>query len=162
MQPIKVHYSEELIRKAVKAYWFRVTGWRFLVAYLLLTGSLGYLIAVDDRSWFVGVLGSGWVLGLIFSAAIYSNHYRASLKRLRQMRRPEAIFEFDEKNFRISSDIGKSELPWSTICEVWRFSDFWLIFLSRAQFMTLPLADLDNEAREYILKCAESHRIKVV
>jgi hypothetical protein len=38
---------------------------------------------------------------------------------------------------------------------------FWLLFLSRAQFITLPLADLDTEARSFILDRAKSHGARV-
>lgn len=47
------------------------------------------------------------------------------------------------------------------ITEIWQFPDYWLLFFSRAQFITLPLADLDPEAQELILDRAKSHGAKV-
>jgi hypothetical protein len=44
---------------------------------------------------------------------------------------------------------------------VWQFRDFWLLFFSPAQFITLPLADLDSEARDLILSRVRSHGAKV-
>ena len=77
------------------------------------------------------------------------------------MQSPEATFEVGDDRFRITSDVGSSELLWSTITEVWQFPEFWLLFFSRAPFITLPLADLDNEARELILSRATSHGAKI-
>lgn len=78
------------------------------------------------------------------------------------MRSPEAIFELGEERFRITSDVSTSELAWSTITEVWRFPEFWLLFLSPAQFITVPVADLDSDACEFILGRVKSQGGKVV
>jgi len=98
---------------------------------------------------------------LMFTVALYVNHYRASLDRLRRMHSPEAIFEPSDQSFRVTSDLGATDVGWNAITEIWRFPDFWLLFLSRAQFITLPLADLDSEDREHILSCLKSHGSKV-
>jgi hypothetical protein len=44
-----------------------------------------------------------------------------------------------------------------TVTAVRCFPEFWLMLFSRAQFVTLPLADLDIEARELILDRVKSH-----
>ena len=161
MTKITLHYSEALIRCAVRSFWWRTTGWLYFLALLLVLASLGYAIWNGDRSWWVGVLGAVLGLSLVFVVTLYVVHYRGSLKRLRRMRVPEATFEIDEDRFRLSSDVGTSEMAWSTITEVWRFPDCWLLFLSRAQFITLPAADLDATARESILTKVKSHGAKV-
>jgi hypothetical protein len=161
MKPIKLHFSEKLIRKAVMAYWLRTTGWRFFTSLFLLLASLGYLLAIGDRSWFVGVLGAGLGFGLIVAGALYVTHYRASLQRFRRMRNPEGTLEPGESNFRITSDVGMSDIAWTSIIEVWRFPEFWLLFLSRRQFITLPIADLDSEAQGLLLDRFRSHGIKL-
>jgi len=162
MNTFELHYSETLIRKAVWAFWRRTMGWRFFVAVALLLVALVYLVASGDRSWLVGVFAS--VLGLAgaFAVALYVVHYRGSITRLRRMRSPQGTFEVGDDRFRVASDLGSSELSWSAVTEVWRFPEFWLLFLSRAQFITLPLADLDSEARELILSRVKSHGAKVV
>jgi hypothetical protein len=162
MKPITLHYSKDLIRKAVIAFWWRVIGWRYLATLVLLSTSLIYLLAVGDRSWVIGVVGFGFALGVIFAAALYVIHYRASLARFRRMRSSEAIFEPGAQTFRISSGIGSVDLTWSAIKEIWCFPDFWLFFFSPAQFNIIPLADLDSEAREFILGRLRSQGIKIV
>jgi len=161
MNPIKLHYSEPLIRRAVKTFWFRVTGWRLFTALFLLLAFLVYSIVAGDRSWSVGVTGSVLAIGVIFSVTLYVVHYRVSVGRFRSMHTPEATLEVGDERFRMTSDVGSSEMRWDIVTEIWRFPEFWLMFFSRAQFVTLPLADLDGEAREVILGRVKSHGGKV-
>jgi YcxB-like protein len=161
MKSIKLHYSEELVRSAVRAFWFRVTGLRFFIPMTILFAILVYSLRSGDRSWSVGVTGTVFALGVIFAVALYVVHLRTSLRRLCRMRIPEAMFEPSDQRFRVTSDLGATDVAWNAISEVWCFPDFWLLFLSRAQFITLPLADVDSEARELILSCLKSHGSKV-
>jgi hypothetical protein len=161
MKPFKLHFSEALVRSAVWAFWRRVTGWKYWLAIALLLGSFIYGLWSGDRSWFVGASGTILALGIAFAIAIYAIHFRGSIARLRRMKSPEATFEVGEDRFRITSDVGSSELSWKTVTEVWQFPEFWLLFFSPAHFITLPLADLDNDARELILSRAKSHGAKI-
>jgi hypothetical protein len=161
MTTFKLCYSEALIRKAVWAFWRRVTGWRYFFAIILVLVSFIYSVASGDRSWWVGVSASILCLAVAFAVALYVVHYRGSITRFRRMQSPQATFEAGNDRFRVTSDVGSSELSWSTIIEVWQFPEFWLLFLSRAQFITLPLADLDSEAQEFILSQAKAHGAKI-
>jgi YcxB-like protein len=161
MDEIKLHYTEPLVRRAVKAFWLRDTGWHGFAALLLGLVLLVYSVAAGDRSWLVGVFGSVLAMGVLFSALRYLGHYRASVGRFRSMHSPEATLEVGDEKFRITSDVGSSEMRWDTVTKIWRFPEFWLMFFSRAQFVTLPLADLDGEAREVILGRVKSHGGKV-
>jgi hypothetical protein len=161
MRLLKLHYSEPLIRSAVWAFWRRVTGWRYFVAIALVLVSFIYAVSTGDRSWRVGVSASILCVAVILAVALYVIHYRGAITRFRRMQSPEATFEVGDDRFRVASDLGSAELSWSAITAVWRFPEFWLLFLSRAQFITLPLADLDEEARALILSRAKSHGAKV-
>jgi hypothetical protein len=161
MNPIKLHYTEPLIRRAVKKFWFRVTGWRLFTALFLLLAFLVYSIVAGDRSWSVGVTGSVFAMGVIFAVTLYVLHYRTSVGRLRSMHTPEATLEVGDEKFRMTSDVGSAEMKWDSVTAVWRFPEFWLMFFSRAQFVTLSLADLDCEARQVILDRVKSHGEKI-
>ena len=161
MKEVTLHYSEALLRRAVKAFWWRTTGWLYVIAILLLLFAFGAALWRGDRSWWVGALGTVLGIGIAFAVSIYWVHLRGSLTRFRRMRSPESTFGLGEEGFRVTSDLGTSELAWSTVTEIWRYDDFWLLFFSRAQFITLPAADLDAEAREFILGKAQECGIKV-
>jgi hypothetical protein len=145
-----LHYSEALVRSAVAAFWWRTVGWKLVLAFLVLAGCLGYMLLVGDRSWFVGAMGAVLGLGLVFLAALYLVHLRSSLERFHRMKIKEATLKADSDKLTLVSDVGASELRWSAVSDVWRFEQFWLLFFSRAQFVTLPVADLDSESRNFI------------
>src|SRR5688572_795654 len=112
MNPIQLHYSEPMIRRAVRAFWMRVVGWPFLVATLLVSASLVSLLAVGDRSWLVGAIGAALALVVLFAVALYVVHYRGSVGRFRRLKTPEATFDPGEHRFRVTSDAGLVEVPW--------------------------------------------------
>jgi hypothetical protein len=156
MTRVTLRYSEPLIRKAVGRFWWRTTGWSFLVAAVLVLSAFVALMLRGDRSWRVGLLGGVVVLAITFAAALYVVHYRQSIGRLRRMRTPEATLEMEDERFRMSSDLGTTELVWSAIREVWVFPDCLLVFFSRAQFATIPTQDLDDSARQFLLERARA------
>lgn len=151
MQPVRLHFSEDLVRRAVRAFWWRAIGPAYVVGVALLAGPLAFALRRGDRSWWVGVVGTVLALAVWMAFVLYVVHYRASLNRLRRMKTPEGVMELGDERVRFSSDAGVTELEWSGFTELWRFPDFWLLFLSRAQWMTLPAADLSDEARAHIL-----------
>jgi hypothetical protein len=79
-------------------------------------------------------------------------HLRGSLQRLAAMGTPSATLEVTATEFSITSGAGAASIPWSSISEIWRFETCWLLLLSRAQFMTLPLADLGPDVSAFILE----------
>ena len=68
------------------------------------------------------------------------------------MQTSEAPFVAEESTFIASSDLGNTTVKRSVVTEVWRFKDFWLLSLSKAQFIKLPLVDLPPEMQAYVLQ----------
>ncbi|NOS81580.1 MAG: YcxB family protein, partial [Nitrospira sp.] len=103
-------YSEALLRQAVFGFWRRSVGIGFLVALLVALLGLGVLIAQGMASWIVAVVAAVLVLGVGFAIAVYIIHYRNSLRKFRQMAKPQATFLADDTSFTITSDIGTTTL----------------------------------------------------
>ena len=161
MKTLTLHFSENLIRSAVFSFWCRTLGWVYPAAILLLGAATVALIALGDRSWYLGIFGTVLVLALTFAAALYATHRRDSLGRFRRMKSPQATLELFEEHLRVTSDVGSSEMIWKAVCDLWCFSNYWLLFFNRAQFITLPLEDLDDEARRFIIEKVQAHGGKV-
>lgn len=157
----KLHYSDTLVRSAVAAFWWRTVGWQFVLAFFLVAGGLGYMLLKGDRSWLIGVLGVVLVLSFAFVVALYLVHLRSSLERFQRMKVKEATLDADSDKVVMTSDVGAFELHWSAVRDVWRFERFWLLFVSRAQFVTLPVADLPSDAQEFIMERVRNHGGKV-
>jgi len=156
MNEIKLHYSEALVREAVRTFVWRSVvrglGVRVLVACVVLVVCVAYRWAQGDRGWLVGVLAATPVFMGLALVALYVAHYRNTVGRFRAMRVPEATLTYTEDQFTLTSVLGSVTLPWSAISEVWKYPRFWLILFSRSGFSTLPLADLDAEAQALIAR----------
>jgi hypothetical protein len=148
-QTFTLTYSQKLIRLAVFSFWRRTIGIGFPVAGAGLGAGLVISIVEGDHSWYVGMLGAVWFIGIIFSIALFWSHYSVSSQKLKQMNPQEALLQLAESDVSITSSLGCSKIPWSSITEVWEYQTFWLVFLSKAQFMTVPLATLTPEALEF-------------
>lgn len=144
-------YDKPLIRRAVRSFWWRVVGLRFFMALAVVAVSLVMRIRGGDTSWVVGALASVLALGIVFMVALYVVHYRNSLHKLKAMGDAQATLDASETSLSLSSAAGTATLPWSGVTEVWQFKSYWLLMLSKSQFMTLPLASLTPEATAFIL-----------
>jgi hypothetical protein len=154
-------YSETLLRQAVFAFWRRSVGVGFFVALLIAALGLVVLVALGQSSWIIGGLAAVLVLGIAFTIVVYVVHYRNSLRKFRQMDKPQSTFRAEESSFTMSSDIGTTTLQWSAVKELWQFSNVWLLLYSKAQFTTLPLACLSPETQAYIVQCVRTAGGKV-
>ncbi|MBD7923192.1 YcxB family protein [Xanthomonas sp. Sa3BUA13] len=150
MHRATLSYDKKLIRQAVASYWWRVVGLRYVVALALVAGPLVFLVRGGNASWLVGVLASVLALGFALPVALYAIHYRNSLLKLDAMGTPLGTLAASETSLSLSSGAGTTTMPWSAVREVWRFDSYWLLLLSKSQFVTLPLADLSPEAAEFI------------
>jgi hypothetical protein len=110
------------------------------------------LVAQGAASWLIGAVAAVVVIATALAAALYVVYYRKSLRKFRQMDKPQATFRADESSFTMSSDIGTTTLQWSAVKELWQFSSVWLLLYSKAQFSTLPLACLSPETQAYIVQ----------
>lgn len=151
MHRVILIYSKPLLGEAVRGFWWRVVGFRFLTVLVLSAAALVMLVLRGDTSWLVGVSASVLVLGFTFIVALYIVHYRNVLHKMKAMGNPQATLDASEASLSLSSGAGTATLPWSAITEVWQFKSCWLLMLSKSQFITLPLADVTPEIAAFIL-----------
>ena len=161
VKTIKLEYSEVFIRDAIRHYWWKQIGPVFPLVTLSLTVFLVYRLIDGDRTWLIGALGAVIILGLATMIAIYVVHLRRALQRLERMKKPEATLELGEDQFRISSDVGSSEIKWSLISHLWCFDNVWLLFFSAGEFMTLPINDMSAESKSFLISKAKANGAKI-
>jgi hypothetical protein len=149
-------FTEPLVRAAVLAFWQRTVGAGYVVALVVLAASLGVTVWFGDRSWVAGALGTSLVLGVVFVVLIYVVHLRRGLAVLRAMQDPVATLQLDDDALTVTSELGSTSLRWSAVSEVWRFPAFWLVLVSKAQFMTLPIESVSPEARTFLVARVEA------
>ena len=146
-----LEYTVPLLREAVIGFWRRTVGAGLLFGLTFCAGVLAFLLVQGDRSWAVGFIAAVLLFGVMFVAALYLTHYRNAIRKLRDMGSPRATFKASEHSFTVSSAAGTSTLPWSSVAEVWKFENCWLLLFSKAQFVTLPLACIPEETRAFVI-----------
>ena len=151
-----LRFNSALVRSAVFGFWWRSMGIRYLLAYAMLALCVAYLAWQGDRSWMIGALGAVLILGAMIPAVVLVTQYRHAFAKLRGMRNPEARLTVGEAGLTITSDRGRSEIPWSTVTGIWRFPDFWLLVFSRSQFITIPLESVPLDVRSRIMASVEN------
>jgi YcxB-like protein len=149
---VRVTYDRAMIGEAARQYGRRTVGWIMPVACLLLLFGLVGLLLGGDRSWVVGVFGAVLVLGMAAGVAVFVVPYRRALAKFEAMTSRSAESVFRESGFIVRSELGGSELAWSTVERILRAKRVWLLCLRGATYLTLPLADLPNEVRSFIEK----------
>ena len=148
-------FTERLIREAVLSFWKRSVGPGFGVAVLVLAAVLGFLLWQGNSSWLVGALATVLLFAVLFATTLYVVHFHGAISRLRGMPSGRATLVAEESQFSVTSELGSSTLPWSSVQELWRFQSCWLLLFSKAQFITLPLACIPPEMQEFI-----AHRVE--
>ena len=154
-------YTPALVRQAVWVFWKRSVGLTLLLTLVLLTAYLVSLVRDGNTNWLVGVFGTIVVLGYVVVVALYVLRLRHEMATLRAMGLPQATLAIDDSGFTVDSGVGQATLPWRSVQEVWCQPEFWLVYFSTHQFMTLPLENLPEAMQAAILERVRHHGGKV-
>lgn len=162
MKPIKLYYSESLLRDVVRAFVVRSIivhfGWTGMLAVVVMIWILIYKTVGHQFDWQFGFTLAALLLVILLFASLWFTHQRSMMSKFRAMRSPQSDLSFDEDQITMTSELGSVTVPWTTVTEVWRFSRFWLLLFSQSQFVTLPLDSLDEEAQSFITSKTDKTR----
>jgi hypothetical protein len=150
-----LRFSPALVRSAVFGFWLRTVGFRYLIAVAVVSLCVTCLAWQGDRSWLIGVLGAVLIAGVMLPAALFVTHYCQAFAKQRGMKNRKARLAVREAGLTVTSDLARSEIPWSTVTHVWRFPDFWLLVFSQSQFITIPLESVPLDTRSQIIASVE-------
>jgi YcxB-like protein len=160
--PIPLSYDASMIRSSVRSFWWRLVGPGYVVVFSLLSVMAVVLVSLNDHSWFVGLLGGVLLFGFAIPVAGFLTHYKRSLSRLEKMAPPQASLTLSEDELSMATSMGASSVSWSAITEIWRHERFWLVFISRTRFITLPLACVPEAAQTFVLEHVKTAGGKIV
>jgi hypothetical protein len=156
-----LNYTEALIRQAVFHFWWRTVGVTFFVVLFILSILFDFLLFVKVSGWQVWALGAVLIFSVSLIALIYFVHYKRSMGKFRSMTSPETSINISEEELSFSSSLGTQSIKWGTVSEVWVFKNMWLFLYSKAQFSTIPLNGIPEEAKDYILSKIKSSGGKI-
>jgi hypothetical protein len=90
------------------------------------------------------------VFVLVLFAGVYYFHRRHVLANLARLDDGCVEFRFEDEGLTMASNLGTSMLKWSTFERVWKFPDLWLLFISKQQYLVLPVDALPAGAQERV------------
>lgn len=143
--------DRKLIKTIVQRYSLRsYTPTKIIMDALFIILFIRFL-DTGERDWVIGVLGTV-LAGLIFLRfAIYFIRLQQATKRYDRMVSKEITVVLNEECISIRSDLGCSELPWKFINKIWKFPEFWIVFLTGYPPIALPFSALDGKTQEFLI-----------
>lgn len=144
-----VHITEKLLRRVVVRRLFRAWPLLLLATVLILVGvatelSTGRLSTMSA----IGLTAVGFYL-LVY--AIYYFQQRRTIADWKRLQGNDPVhYVLTDETLRATSNLGVTELKWHVFKELREHPDFLLLGLSRVSHLTLPTADLPQEALSFI------------
>jgi len=155
-----VTFTKQIIKDSVYLWWKTVVGWHTVLIGIILLGLSVYLYTEGNDSWYIGALGSISLLGILIFVTSYIYKLRQSLQFLSNDN--SVKYNFAQDYFSTEAHTGRSEIKWSLIKKVLKRQDIWLLFLSGGQYLTLPVDELSDEGKAFILSRVSETGGKVV
>ena len=159
---MNLHYTEALVRRAVRRFYWSHVGPLYVLAMLLVLAGLAFAVVRRDTSWVTGVLATLLALSLALLIVLYRSLMKASLVRYRALAGQPAILSGDITSFVIQSVAGSNTMSWQTVSAIRRYDDMWLLALVGGGFFTIPLEGTKADEREFLMDRVMAHGGKVV
>jgi YcxB-like protein len=151
---IKVTYTENLVRSAVRTYVWRqvVAGQKKLWAIeAVMIALVVWMLWQGERGWSVGAIGVFIFLPPVLVITIWASHYRSAVGRFRSMSRHDADVTFFDDGLQVESELGSSKIPWAMFTEIWERPNYWMLIISPNQYLTFPIEMVSSTDR-YLVK----------
>lgn len=150
MDAVTVRYTRETVLRATRRFWKRHFGWRGLMAFVLLGAGVALLwrLAADD--WYTIALSTATGMVPLLFVTVYFVHRHRVLLSLARLADGAVEFRFEEDGLSVASSLGTSTLKWTTFDRLWKFPDLWLLFISKQQYLVLPVGEIPSEALELV------------
>jgi hypothetical protein len=148
---VTAEYSEAFVKTTTRRFIGKLLGWDYLAMWLVMLAAFIVLLALGQRGWLVGALGTLIVLSAGLVVMVWVTFHRRALGTLRKMTSPIATFTFDDDGIAVSSDLSSGTLKWQAVQKLWCFPEAWLVFVAKGAYSTIPTACLTEDAKQFII-----------
>ncbi len=139
-------------------YWVR-TNWKGYILWLglpLMTLCM-CLASPDMTSSRKGLFYTGILLGAVLMIVIQFLYYltsfpKAAEKAFRKQNGQTVSTKFDEVGITYSYKGMSGHYPWKNFTSLWQQPQGWLMFYGERQYIPLPIAFLDTELQQFIIR----------
>lgn len=150
MGAVTVKYTRTLLLRATTCFWKRHFGLRGIAALVALWAGVAVLWLLAAHTWYTVALLTGAVLVQVVLVGVVLLCRHRTLASLARLEDGAVQFRFEEEGLGMNSSLGTSMLKWSTFERLWKFRDVWLLFISKQQYIVLPVVELPSEALELV------------
>lgn len=148
---VPAEYTEALVKTVTRRFIHKFLGWDYIAVWLVTLASFVVLLALGQRDWLVGALGTLLLLSAGVAVIVWVTFHRRALVTFRKMRTPVATFTFDDDGIAVSSDLSTGTLKWQAVQNLWCFPEAWLLFVAKGVYSTLPTACLTEDVKQFII-----------
>jgi hypothetical protein len=150
---VRVTYDRDTLTNAAHRLAIHTIGPAAVVVWVLFVAWLLQRVVAGERSVFVGALGAVVVLLAFSYGAAFVGAHRRAVAAFDRLSDKTSEFVFTEQGFSMRDDLGYREWPWRAVREVWRTKRAWIvIFTARSGYVTVPIADVSDETRMFVLE----------
>ena len=145
----------------MRSFWKQKVGFVLpLITVMMIVMLVNWVIA-GYRDWLVGALGMVIIIAIATMIFVYAVHLNRSLERFRRMEQPTATLELMDDFFKISTENSLVEIQWSQVTTLWCFENAWLMFFSASEFLTLPLAEMSEQEKSFIVEKVKGQGVEI-
>jgi hypothetical protein len=159
---VRVTYDRDTLTDAAHRLAIQTIGPVGVVVWLLFVAWLLQRLVVGERSVFVGALGASVVLVAFYYGAAFVGAHRRAVAAFDRLSDKTSEFVFNEHGFSMRYDLGYREWPWRAVAEVWRTKRAWIvIFTAWSGYLALPIADISDQTRMFVVEQVARHSGRV-
>jgi hypothetical protein len=149
----RVTYDRDTLTDAAHRLSIQTIGPVGVVIWVLFVAWLLQRVSTGERSVFVGALGAVVVLVAAYAGGAVIAMHRRAVAAFDRLSDKTSEFVFTEQGFSMRYDLGYREWPWRAVAEVWRTKRSWIvIFTAWSGYVTVPIADVSDETRMFVLE----------
>lgn len=147
---VTVEVSERQFKLGLRRYWMRIYGYRTIAIKVLLLLMSFLLWYVEAKTRLQVVVWITFAILTLNSVLAYSRFMGNSMHTWRKMEDRSITYEFRDNGVTTASELGRGEFKWRLFEKIWKYSDIWLLFVTRHQFYILPTKDCSPELHGYL------------
>ena len=145
-----VTYSETIVQKSVRAFWWKKLGRELYWAIPVFMVGIIMIYASPDNWYYGAFLSLVCAIAIVAILSSYFIYLKRSLVLFKEMGDEKASWVFDDDGFHVKSQLGETKLKWKALKEILKFDEFWLLIYKNGAYSTLPMDGIAQECRDFI------------
>ncbi len=133
-----------------------------MIAYALFMVLGGVHIQFISGDWFLSI--PFWcMIPVVFVLRCLVGLWsiRRSFAEFRLFRNPIIVWRFSDEKVACQSELGLMEAPWQFFNAIWCFPEVWTFNFGNSNYTLLPIAQLSEEIKQFIVGKIKANRGKV-